>query len=350
MDRLLRPKTLEIEATAPSAEKQFVHWRTTFENYLQESIAPVTPGTPGDDASIAAAAAATATNERKKLSALINTVSANIYELISDCATYSDAMTVLNAAFIRPTNIVYNRHQLITSKQEPGQTIDAYLQNLNRIAKSCNFDAVTAEQNKNQYIRDAFINGISSASIRQRLLENIGELSLQEACTQARALEQAQSQSAAYEQNNSSVAAIEEHSSANSSLAAAGRKPTPRKPPQTPTQKQSNLQPKKNSSCFWCGNAYHASMSDCPAKDDICNYCQKKGHWSRVCQSKAANTAIASMGISPNVEHNPYQNQHQQYHQQQQQQQQQQQHQQQQQQSYNPYLSGMDEQDLPGAE
>ena len=143
---------------------------------------------------------ATAANERKRWHALINCVSASIYELISDCTTYASAIATLDAAYIRPTSVVYNRHQIITLKQDPGQTIDAYLQNLNRISKLCNFEAVTAEQNRQQYVRDAFINGISSATIRQRLLENVGELTLDQACTHARALEQAQNQSACPEE------------------------------------------------------------------------------------------------------------------------------------------------------
>ena len=179
MDRLLRPKILEIETTLPNAEKLYRHWKTTFENFLSNSLPAVADGTVGDAISLAAAATARAENECKKLQALVNNVSSNIWELINDCESYVAAIAVLDAAFIRPTSIVYNRHQLITAKQEAGQSIDAYLQNLQRIAKSCNFSAVTAEENKNQYIRDAFINGITSTGIRQRLLENIGELTLQ---------------------------------------------------------------------------------------------------------------------------------------------------------------------------
>ena len=70
------------------------------------------------------------------------------------------------------------------------QSIDAYMQELGKLSKCCKFDAVTATQNKEQYMRDAFIHGIN--------LEN-RELSLTDAYQQARALEQAQQQSASYE-------------------------------------------------------------------------------------------------------------------------------------------------------
>ena len=154
MDRLLRPKILEIETTLPNAEKLYRHWKTTFENFLSNSLPAVEDGTEGDAISLAAAATARVENERKKLQALVNNISSSIWELINDCEIYVAAIAILDAAFIRPTSVVYNRHQLITSKQEAGQSIDAYLQNLQSIAKSCNFSAVTAERNKNQYIRD----------------------------------------------------------------------------------------------------------------------------------------------------------------------------------------------------
>ena len=78
----------------------------------------------------------------------------------------------LDEAFIKPTNIIYNKHLLITSKQEQMHSIDSYMQGLEKLAQGCKFEAIDARQNKEQYMRDAFINGISSACIRQRLLEN----------------------------------------------------------------------------------------------------------------------------------------------------------------------------------
>ena len=78
------------------------------------------------------------------------------------------------------------------------QSIDTYMQELERIAKSCNVQAVTAEENKQQYIHDAFINGINSPYICQRLLES-STLSLEGTYHQARTLEQPQKQSASYD-------------------------------------------------------------------------------------------------------------------------------------------------------
>ena len=127
---------------------------------------------------------------RKKYQALTNGVSANVFDLISDAEDFEAAMQKLDNAFIKPENIIYNRHLMITCKQEHMQSVDAYMQELGKLSKCCKFEAVTVTQNKEQYIRDAFIHGINSVHIRQRLLEN-RELSLTDAYQQAMALEQA---------------------------------------------------------------------------------------------------------------------------------------------------------------
>ena len=84
MDRLLRPKVLEIEPTHPNAEKLYRDWKTTFENYLNSSLTAVADGTPGDDASLERARVARAENDQKKCQALVNNVSPNIWELINE--------------------------------------------------------------------------------------------------------------------------------------------------------------------------------------------------------------------------------------------------------------------------
>ena len=156
MDKILRPERFNTETTDPNSEKQYRHWKMTFQNYINMSITE--PAAPEG--------AERENYLQKKLYALFNHVSASVFELISDCASYDSAFEVLDKAYIKPVSIVYNRHKLITSKQEQSQTIDNFVQQLQVLAKSCQFEAVTATQNKNDYIREAFINGIHSKHIR----------------------------------------------------------------------------------------------------------------------------------------------------------------------------------------
>ena len=190
MDRLLRPDRFTAEPSEPESEKRYKHWKITLQNYLASSL--TVPAADNADA--------VAEHNRKKLYVIHNNVSHTIYELISDSDSYDAAIQTLDNTYVKPRSEIYNRHKLMTSRQEPLQSIDSFLQTLEKVSKTCNFQAVTAEESRKQYVRDAFINGISSSHIRQRLLEN-NTLTLDAAFQQARSLEQAQTQAASYENN-----------------------------------------------------------------------------------------------------------------------------------------------------
>ena len=120
-------------------------------------------------------------------------------------------------------------------------------------------------------MQDAFITGILSIKIRQRLLKD-HDLSLQNAFDKARSLEIAQKNAEAYCVGLSqlvipskTIAKIEpklaECSSDEEHSAAIIRK------------------------CLYCGNKKHPRKF-CPAKDVICFNCSKRGHFLKVCRFK----------------------------------------------------------------
>ena len=61
---------------------------------------------------------------------------------------------------------------------------------LEKLSKECECKDVSAEDYRLELMRDAFIAGMTSVLIRQRLLEN-KELTFRQACEQARAQEMA---------------------------------------------------------------------------------------------------------------------------------------------------------------
>ena len=75
------------------------------------------------------------------------------------------------------------------------------------LSKDCNIQAVTVKEYRKELVRDAFINGISSHVIRQKLLEN-SELTVERAFQIACSLETAQQHSEAYLQQPDVIAAI----------------------------------------------------------------------------------------------------------------------------------------------
>ena len=151
MNRLMKPKRLDLNPSAPNAAKEWRHWRRTFDNFIIEcGIDPV----------------------HNKHRIITNLISANVYEHVEDCTDFQSVIDTLDNMFVKSPNVIFARHLLSTRRQQSGETLDQFLQDLRRLSKYCKFKAVTAEQNREELVRDTFINGLISPAIRQRLLES----------------------------------------------------------------------------------------------------------------------------------------------------------------------------------
>ena len=259
MDKVLRPERLDTDPNSGTAAKEWLHWRRTFENFM--AVLPQ----EGLD----------------KLAVLSNFVSPSIFQHIEDCTDYETSIETLQTLFIKPKNEIFARHLLATRKQAPTETLDEYLQALKTLSKDCNFKNVTAAQYCKESIRDAFISGLQSSLIRQRLLEN-KTLDLKTMFDQARSLESAMKSSESYAVPNTLV---------NAAVPATSAKPVDGLEANTLAAAVTET---TSLSCYFCGNNRHP-RSKCPAKDATCAKCQKKGHYAKVCQSKAASKVSAAM-------------------------------------------------------
>ena len=274
MDRLLKPAIFDTDHNSPDAAKQWKHFYRTFQNF-SNSV---------EDNNI-------------RLQLLINHISADIFQLIEECQTYEQAITTLKRLYIKPPNTVYARHLLITRRQKEGESLDSFLQVLKSLSRDCYFEPVTADQHRDQYVRDSFITGIRSDQIRQRLLENV-ELDLDAMFTQARSLEAAQRSSASYQMPTYGINAVNENTDAASSLPnldqsqIASNQPTsaavtPRRPPGNFTR------------CNCCGYTSHdpTDRSRCPARNESCRKCLRVGHFASVCRAGKKKPSVASAFI-----------------------------------------------------
>lgn len=261
MDRLLRPNRLDLDPNSPTASKEWKHWRRTFTNFIEEC---------GEDAP-------------DKFRTLVNCVSHNVFDYIEECTDYESAIDTLQKLYVKTPNEVFARHLLATRRQQPGESLDEYLQELRKLSKDCNLKAVTAEQYREELIRDSFINGISSPLIRQRLLEN-RTLDLQTAYNQAYSLDLAQRNAGAYT------------STPPSSYTAAIAPPQQPRPADTASFEDQAVAATytKKKTCFFCGGPFH-NRRNCPARDASCHICGKKGHFSKVCMSKSTTSTTATM-------------------------------------------------------
>ena len=241
MEKYLKPERLELDPSKPEAADTWRHWKMTFNIFL-EAVYETQPPTSMKD--------------RLKLKLLINLLSPAIFKHISDIHDYSTAMNILEEIFVKPINSVFCRHLLANHQQQTDESLDQYLQTLKRLAKDCDFQAVTATH----YVH-----------IRQRFLEN-KTVDLKTAYDQALTLEMAQRQLASYSQPNSLTASVStvRTEETDDCISVCDEQPT--------------VAAISGPKCFFCGNQRH-DRPRCPARNSICKNCKKKGHFARVYRS-----------------------------------------------------------------
>ena len=208
----LRPERFSTLPNTSGADKAWLHWKHILMSCLASRTQTQT--TTNADGSTST----TAPPAISKLDILVNHVTTPVYDFFSECEDFESAIETLESLYVVPKNVIFARHLLSTRKQQPGESLDAYLSALKILAKDCQFGAVSAEQYKQEKILEAFINGLEIPTIRQRLLENTKLPTLNEAFTQARSLELAQKTSEHYSNSNVSSSLNATHSPHESSL------------------------------------------------------------------------------------------------------------------------------------
>ena len=246
MERILRPKELSINPDVPDAAKIFKFWLRTIEDFIEGLSEERGENAP-------------AINKKR---IIISFLSPEVYPYVEDAESYEDVVAALKRTFIKRKNNVYARHLLVSRRQGPEETIAEYLQALKHLAKECSFTDVTADQFRDQLIRDSFINGLSSTFIRQRLLEN-DELTLDRAYDMADNLDMAYKQSLSIEKSTHLYNAVitERPFTAKGRVEELKEVVAMNQPTLSSTKKQKQ--------CYFCGGPIHASRRLCPAKNEI---------------------------------------------------------------------------------
>ena len=126
--------------------------------------------------------------EPDKYKVLINLVSSQVYRYFADVEDYDSAIGTVKELYVKPKNTIAARHELLTCKQMTGESIDNFVVRLKRLSQECECQPVSAERYHLELMRDAFITGIRSQVIRQRLLEE-NALNFEDAFRKPRAME-----------------------------------------------------------------------------------------------------------------------------------------------------------------
>ncbi|XP_068227880.1 uncharacterized protein [Palaemon carinicauda] len=222
-------------------------------------------------------------------------VSCKLFKIIKSATIYAAAISQLKARFVKQKSEVFARYKLATYKQQSGETLDAFLDNLKGLASEYSFTDCTATRAEKLAIRDSYITAMASNAIRQRLLENLS-LDLSTAVKQARALEMFQLHSASYvsETNTTMVVLIDDQAKPkmdpNSFLIEMSDSPNPSECAATVYGQR----------CLFCRGSLHP-RAHYPAKKTSCSNCQKVGHYARVCKLQRKRWNINGKSTNSNL-------------------------------------------------
>ena len=191
--------------------------------------------------------------------------------IVADATEYDQASVMLRNAYHKSKNVTFARYLLVSRTRKSRESSKEFVHALKQLARDCEFRAVTADKYRDELTRDAFINGINSVGIRQRLLEE-DELTIQNVINKSETLDRAQKQSAFYESKRTLQSASTTNDPESKNHGSVSMRIT------TKQQQQRK--------CYFCrGNIHPEGRNQCPAKDQICNNCGKTGHFKCVSKS-----------------------------------------------------------------
>lgn len=202
---------------------------------------------------------------------------------------FSFAQRRLDDYYAPRMNVCAERYRFRSRGQQQGESVAAWVTALRQLASSCAYGQLTEE-----LIRDQVVERTVSPRLRQRLLMEGSDLTLETTLTIASTLESAERESRVMESAGgaSGPAPVQ----AVNQVGGQRRRRPPQRPRQQGTQRQQQQQPRQRQQpappeqqqrCFGCGSPDHLSRDrECPARGQQCHKCGQLNHFARWCRGQ----------------------------------------------------------------
>ncbi|GFR81908.1 retrovirus-related Pol polyprotein from transposon opus [Elysia marginata] len=188
-----------------------------------------------------------------------------VIQLDESRTTYQETLVALDAYFNSKENTIFARARFNRRVQQPGESVDSFIQDLHKLADECIYLTL-----KDELIRDHIVVGVRDDNL-SKVLQGKQDLDLNEAI---RLSCQAEARTESQNLLRPRVDLVKSfvctsHNSGNKRFV-----PAKQLPPNTPGTK-----------CGNCGKSPRHKKEACPAQTATCHSCNKKGHYSSVCRS-----------------------------------------------------------------
>lgn len=208
--------------------------------------------------------------------------------------------------------VIAERAKFHTRSQRADESVSDYFLALKKLSSSCQFNEVRDPLSEN--LRDRFVAGLRSQTLRERLCEQT--LNLTATYEKALTLEatKAQSNQPSSSQSVNALRSLDVRvSNASQHTVGARRANRPSGRPQSNSDNNNNRRGKRPAQpsqaapgpshleCGGCGGDHARRF--CPHKNSICNGCQVKGHLLRRCRTTAARQSQTAAGATKAVRH-----------------------------------------------
>lgn len=178
-------------------------------------------------------------------------------------------------AHVEPkSNVVFTRYKFNERVQGENESFDQYITELKLLARHCRYT------DQDDMIRDRIVFGCKSVKVREELIKQGSELTLQKAIDIARTQEisQAQLKSMAGAEQVNNIRR-QEDKKRNTKERLPGKMKTPEAKQSKSTRSSANTR----KPCSRCGNRHE--YNKCPAYGKECLKCKKPNHFAKMCQS-----------------------------------------------------------------
>ena len=168
-------------------------------------------------------------------------------------------------AHVKPkSNKVFARYRFHKKVQCDNESFEQFLIDLKLLVKDCGY------ADPDEMVRDRIVIGCNSKKVREKLIQEGSELSLEKAVEIALTLEMSQTQLKTMEEEDSKIHAVKVNQARRQSEKLDKRK---------------HGRPGVEQECGMCGYI-HSSKAECPAKGKKCLICAKLNHFAKVCKSR----------------------------------------------------------------